>query len=53
MTPQEFADRLGITRLRVYKWLERGHIAAYQIGPDKHPLYLIPKSELAVGRSRL
>jgi len=53
LTPQEFADALGITRIRVYKWIERGHIVAHYAGPEDRPTYLIPRSQVSVGRKRL
>lgn len=47
LTPQEFADRLGVTRWRVYKWMERGHLETYVIGPASKPVYLINERETA------
>lgn len=45
LTPAEFADYVGVSKVRVYKWLQRGHLKVMQFGPDSRPFYLIAKSE--------
>jgi len=42
ISPQEFADRLSISRWTVYAWLQEGKIVAIKLGR----LVRIPESEL-------
>ncbi len=42
LSPQEFADRLSISRWTVYAWIQEGKIAAIKLGR----LVRIPESEL-------
>ena len=45
LTPQEFAEFVGVSKVRVYKWIQRGHLRVLQFGPDSRPFYLVAKSE--------
>ena len=42
-TVKEFAERMGVLRQTVYKWIKKGHLQAVEVktGPFKH--VLIPK----------
>ncbi len=42
LTPQQFADRLSISRWTVYAWLQEGRIKSVKIGR----LVRIPESEV-------
>lgn len=45
LTPAEFAEYVGVSKVRVYKWVQRGHLKVMQFGPDSRPFYLIAKAE--------
>lgn len=45
LTVAEFAKFVGVSKVRVYKWVQRGHVKVMQFGPDSRPFYLIAKSE--------
>jgi len=43
LSPQEFADRLSISRWTVYAWLQEGRIKSFKLGR----LVRIPESEVS------
>lgn len=44
MTPIELANRLGVTRLTIYRWIKSGRLRTVQIG-GKHNSIRIPIDE--------
>ncbi len=35
LTIDEVAERLKVSRRTVYRWIERGELPAYKLGPDR------------------
>lgn len=46
LTPKEFADRLSVEPLQVYKWLKSGKIRAIKLNDSPKSPWRIPGAEL-------
>ena len=52
ITVRQFAERAGVSKILVYKWIERGHLMHYRYGTGPRSTIVMPVSELTVARRR-
>lgn len=52
LTVPQFAKRAKVSKILVYKWVERGHLMHYRFGTGPRATIVMPVGELEVARKR-